>query len=424
MKTTLQSLLMFLCMLVGTSALFAQNAPFVGSYNVTGYAFRSTADAYIGVQKSLNYLGIDPATGFPKYYVDYGLLGDSYQFSFEVDSSNRLTNWQTFVGLPAPPAGGFMTADNPGKTTIYPDTTHGYVSSTYNNTYNPVTRTFYMHYGYSTTGGAGQNTFDRQVYEKWVFTGTGISSFSPVNATQGTLLTIKGIGFTGATSVFFSSDSIAPQSFTVVNDSVITAVVGKGASGSINITTPNSTVVSSTTLVYTAPYVANPRFIYTGAKGFSAGGAGSVSIAFGPSKLPYVVYVDRANGRKASVMKLGANNTWTSVGGAASDGACTSTNIVVDKTNTPYIAYLDSAEGNGITVKKFNGTTWVTLGARGFAPMLGYQLGVSMALDSSNNPYVLSINGTLSNNVMKFNGTSWVQVGAAALQSLYGGGPA
>jgi|GEM_PF-760381 len=68
---------------------------------------------------------------------------------------------------------------------------------------------------------------------------TNISYFTPTTAATGTTLTIKGSGFTGATAVSFGGDTAA--SFSVVNDSTITAVVGSGASGNVVVVSPNGT---------------------------------------------------------------------------------------------------------------------------------------------------------------------------------------
>ncbi len=66
-----------------------------------------------------------------------------------------------------------------------------------------------------------------------------VYSFSPVSADSGKTVTIKGNGFTGATAVGFGGTAAA--SFTVVDDSTITAVVGGGASGAIQVVAPNGT---------------------------------------------------------------------------------------------------------------------------------------------------------------------------------------
>ena len=66
-----------------------------------------------------------------------------------------------------------------------------------------------------------------------------ISSFTPTYAAYGDTVTIKGINFTGATSVSFGSTKAL--SYTVLNDTTIVALVDTGASGSISIVSSNGT---------------------------------------------------------------------------------------------------------------------------------------------------------------------------------------
>ncbi|MCU0425938.1 MAG: IPT/TIG domain-containing protein [Candidatus Kapabacteria bacterium] len=70
-----------------------------------------------------------------------------------------------------------------------------------------------------------------------------ITSFTPAIATSGTVITINGSNFTAATQVSFGGT--AAQSFTVVNASRITAVVGAGASGNVSVTTPSGTATKA-----------------------------------------------------------------------------------------------------------------------------------------------------------------------------------
>jgi hypothetical protein len=78
--------------------------------------------------------------------------------------------------------------------------------------------------------------FGSTTYPGFVFKQTPvITSFSPTSAASGTSITIKGEYFTGATAVNFGG--VAAQSYQVLNDTTITAVVGNGASGSISVTT-------------------------------------------------------------------------------------------------------------------------------------------------------------------------------------------
>jgi hypothetical protein len=66
-----------------------------------------------------------------------------------------------------------------------------------------------------------------------------LSNFSPASASAGTSITLRGTGFTGASAVRFGG--VAAQSFVVVNDSTLTAVLGTGASGAVSVTTPGGT---------------------------------------------------------------------------------------------------------------------------------------------------------------------------------------
>lgn len=67
-----------------------------------------------------------------------------------------------------------------------------------------------------------------------------ITSFTPNFAAYNDTVTLKGINFTGTSSVTFGGNNAL--SFSVVNDTTIAAVVDTGASGNITIVTPNGTV--------------------------------------------------------------------------------------------------------------------------------------------------------------------------------------
>nr|WP_294943863.1 FG-GAP-like repeat-containing protein [uncultured Mucilaginibacter sp.] len=61
-----------------------------------------------------------------------------------------------------------------------------------------------------------------------------LASFSPVKATKGTVVTIKGSGFTNVTTVTFGGTNA--KSYAILADTVLTAVVDTGVSGSIALT--------------------------------------------------------------------------------------------------------------------------------------------------------------------------------------------
>jgi large repetitive protein len=76
---------------------------------------------------------------------------------------------------------------------------------------------------------------DTQVQYRYFYPPVIVSSFSPTTAAGGVTVMIKGLHFTGATSVSFGG---APASFTVLSDTTIRATVGAGASGSVRVETP------------------------------------------------------------------------------------------------------------------------------------------------------------------------------------------
>ena len=91
-----------------------------------------------------------------------------------------------------------------------------------------------------------------------VISNINIYSFSPSSADSGNTVTINGNGFTGATSVSFGGTAAA--SFTVVNDSTITALVGAGSSGNVQVISPNGTAALAG-FTFTIPPVYSSLFI-------------------------------------------------------------------------------------------------------------------------------------------------------------------
>ncbi|HTE28712.1 IPT/TIG domain-containing protein [Flavitalea sp.] len=63
--------------------------------------------------------------------------------------------------------------------------------------------------------------------------GQFVWSFAPTSATQGATITIRGTGFIGTTDVRFGS--VPAGSFTVINDSTISAIVSRGKTGSVSV---------------------------------------------------------------------------------------------------------------------------------------------------------------------------------------------
>jgi hypothetical protein len=127
--------------------------PYEGTYNVTGYFVHPSSPRAINQPKALSTISAIRSEG------GLGDLGSS--FRFDVDPSNNLVNWAPTNGTN--PASGFINGvDNATGDPNYPGPP--YVHTTYNNTYDPVAHTFWMHYGYNGSNPA----YSREIYEEWV----------------------------------------------------------------------------------------------------------------------------------------------------------------------------------------------------------------------------------------------------------------
>lgn len=103
-----------------------------------------------------------------------------------------------------------------------------------------------------TTYASNGNTPTLTVYKNKT-NGPHITSFTPTNGVAGTTITITGLNFTAATLVSFGG--IAAASFVVNSPTSITAIVGTGASGNVNVTTPLGTVNAPGFLYGLLPYI-------------------------------------------------------------------------------------------------------------------------------------------------------------------------
>ena len=73
-----------------------------------------------------------------------------------------------------------------------------------------------------------------------------IQSFTPTSGSTGSIIKISGTHFTGTSSVSFGGTRVS--SFTVSNDSTISAVIGIGSTGAIIVVNPAGSTIDSTTL--------------------------------------------------------------------------------------------------------------------------------------------------------------------------------
>ncbi len=161
------------------------------------------------------------------------------------------------------------------------------------------------------------------------------------------------------------------------------------------------------------------NWVYVGPRRFTPGGASFTSLAIDAAGTPYLAYKDHANGGKASVMKF-TGGAWVNVGVAGfSPGVAEYTSLAIDISSTPYVAFVDSANGAKVTVMKYDGTSWVAVGGPGLsagAALVGREY---LSIDASGQPYVVYGDGTNGNKatLKKFNGTTWVTIGGTGFST-------
>lgn len=165
----------------------------------------------------------------------------------------------------------------------------------------------------------------------------------------------------------------------------------------------------------------NGTWEQVGNAGF-AGGATYAKMVIGTDNNIYTCQL--SGGAKVYKISTNASSTdsWTLLGGAAAGTAYSSDNsysdIALDNNNVPYIVYVSSsAEGKKLNVKKFNGTSWVQIGAANFSDSVVNNTAITVS--PSGTPYVVASVWDSSNpnhgrnTVYKFNsGTgNWDKVG-------------
>jgi hypothetical protein len=136
----------------------------------------------------------------------------------------------------------------------------------------------------------------------------------------------------------------------------------------------------------------NGAWEQVGTAGF-AGGATSAEMVIGSDNNIYVVQI--ASGVKVYTINADATSTdtWTLLGGAALGNGYSSDNsfsdIALDANNIPYVVYVSSsAEGRKLNVKKFDGNSWVQVGAANFSDTVINNTAITVTTDGI--PYVVA----------------------------------
>jgi hypothetical protein len=208
-----------------------------------------------------------------------------------------------------------------------------------------------------------------------------INSFTPAAGGLGTAVKIKGVSFTGTLAVSFGST--AASSFSVVSDTVITAVVSTGSTGAISITAPQgfATINGFTyiptplilaggpvafftggSVILTASTGKGYDYIWTkdgvditGATGVSytatTSGSYTVSIISGSTR------VTSATITVSSVFTLPSSNFKLTINGATCDG---SNNGFINITAAQSLSYTATITGNGLN-KSYTFTDTTTI---------------------------------------------------------------
>ncbi|MFN7160577.1 MAG: S-layer homology domain-containing protein [Candidatus Gracilibacteria bacterium] len=147
------------------------------------------------------------------------------------------------------------------------------------------------------------------------------------------------------------------------------------------------------------------------------------SLALDGNNVPYITYAiapSAANGYNYGkvIVKKFNGTSWIDVGpaGGVSEETATDVTMAIDSNNVPYFVYSNTTGGN--KALKFNGSVWEYIGSNSgsVTPVFGAS-SPYLALDDNDVPYVaLEVvdfnDGTYSNSVRKFNGTSWETVGS------------
>ncbi|MBN1368448.1 MAG: IPT/TIG domain-containing protein [Dehalococcoidales bacterium] len=196
-----------------------------------------------------------------------------------------------------------------------------------------------------------------------------ITSFTPTSATYNNTVVINGTNFTGASVVTFGTTEA--KSFTVDSSTKITAVVGRGSSGSVSVTTPDggtgtkdgftfTTTATAPSITSFSPTTANIGNTVT-ITGTNFTGATSVS--FGTTLA--TSFTVNSSSQITAVVGKGSTGT-VSVGGPM--GTATKGGFIFSGTASgPVVtSFTPSSGGTGTTItingKNFTGATTVKFG--------------------------------------------------------------
>ncbi|WP_309641441.1 T9SS type A sorting domain-containing protein [Flavobacterium sp.] len=166
----------------------------------------------------------------------------------------------------------------------------------------------------------------------------------------------------------------------------------------------------------------NNNWVNVGSNVATTGTTSSHRIAMASDNTPYIFYKGTGDTSAASgVVKKFNGTSWVTVGPSVATNVYNNTTaLALDANNVPYVSYVPSATGNtmNIVIKKFDGLSWQEVGTTNFVTQYisYFQTLVPIAFDSQNNPYIVYKDATsYSLLVRKFNGSTWELLGSGGI---------
>ncbi|MBS1651659.1 MAG: hypothetical protein JSU07_06575 [Bacteroidetes bacterium] len=187
----------------------------------------------------------------------------------------------------------------------------------------------------------------------------------------------------------------------------------------------NATTIDSLGVIYTAfesssinnkhvsvKKIKDTAWTYVGQPAVASGKLGPYSLTINAKNLPVLAYQDEENNNKCSVISYNGS-TWNSIGKKGfSKGAIKFPAIAIDKTtDNIYVSFVDSLNNNNITVMNYNGKEWQILGQNIFLKTNVNQTSIYYN-QAEKCVYTAFLSSTCKNkiSVFKFNGLDWIGV--------------
>jgi hypothetical protein len=270
-----------------------------------------------------------------------------------------------------------------------------------------------------TTANLGANQVTLQITSD----SAGLASLTLLNGASATCgsaaQTVAGKDNTG--TVAFRIGSLTLAAGTTGNYTVRNLVASTAYT--VCVAAADGTLVSTSVTTNAAADLSANTWKAVGTAGFSDGSADRESLAFAPDGTPYVAYVDNYSNR-ATVKKFNGTS-WVTVGAVASVGSTAYESLAFAPDGTLYLAYEDVYNNQGATVMKYNGSSWVTVGSVGFglttasgtASTTTYQ---SLAISPNGTPYLafsatIISSGYIVPEAWKFDGSAGVEMSVTVI---------